>query len=69
MTGPGTRWKLPGGHEALELTGSTKDVLRVAVIRPRWPFPSPPIEVARALCERMPSRYLQGKDAVGDALL
>lgn len=56
----GTRWRLPGGHEALELEGSTRDVLRLSVIVPNWPFPKPPIEVARALCEALPSRYLHG---------
>jgi hypothetical protein len=69
VTGPGTRWRLPGGHEALEVPGSTRTTLRVCVIAPNWPFPKPPQDVARALCERMPSRYLQGKDVVGEALL
>ena len=58
MTGPGTRWMLPGGHEALEVSGSTRDTLRVCVMRPNWPFPSPPQEVSRELCKRLPSRYL-----------
>jgi hypothetical protein len=56
----GDRWRLPGGHEAIELDGSTRDVLRVARIVPHWPFPAPPQDVARSLCERMPSRYLRG---------
>lgn len=56
----GDRWALPGGHEAIEVSGSTRDVLRVSVIAPNWPFPKPPQEVARKLCKRMPSRYLKG---------
>jgi hypothetical protein len=66
QTGPGTRWKLPGNHEALEVSGSTRHVLRVCIIKPHWPFPQAPTEVARDLCERMPSRYLH---EVGEALL
>lgn len=57
----GDRWKLPGGHEALEIDGSTRSVLRVCVIVPGWPFPKPPQEVARKLCTAMPSRYLKGQ--------
>ena len=60
MSSPGTRWQLPGGHEALEVSGSTRQVLRVCVIRPNWPFPQSPIEVARNLCKPLPSRYLHG---------
>lgn len=55
--GAGDRWRLPGAHEALELPGSTRDVLRLCVIDPTWPWPKPP---AWALCERLPSRYLHG---------
>lgn len=64
----GDRWKLPGGHEALEMPGSTRTVLRLSVIR-SWPFPAPPVEVARDLCERMPSRYLQGQIPQDDAIV
>ncbi len=56
----GDRWRMPGGHEALEMPGSTRTVLRLSVINPRWPFPAPPVECVRSLCERMPSRYLHG---------
>ena len=59
MSGPGTRWRLPGGHEAIEMEGSTRTVLVVAIRKPNWPFLSPKQEVARNLCERMPSRYLK----------
>ena len=62
MSGPGTRWKLPGDHQAIEVSGSTRDMLRVCVIAPNWPFPKPPQEVSRALCTRMPSRYLHETD-------
>lgn len=56
----GDRWRMPGGHEALELPGSTDDELRLAVIVATWPWPAPPRLVVRALCEPMPSRYLHG---------
>lgn len=56
----GDRWRMPGGHEAIEVPGSTRDILRLAVIVPGWPWPRPPVDVARALCEAMPSRYLHG---------
>lgn len=56
----GDRWRMPGAHEALELPGSTRDALRLCVIDSNWPWPKPPQVVARALCERMPSRYLRG---------
>ncbi len=56
----GDRWLMPGGHEAVEMSGSTRDTLRLAVIVMGWPWPRPPVEVARVLCERMPSRYLHG---------
>ena len=55
----GDVWFIPGGHKALELDGSTRDVLRLAVIVPAWPFPKPPVEVVRSLCEKAPSRYLK----------
>jgi hypothetical protein len=48
------------------VSGSTRSTLRVCVIKPHWPFPQAPQEVARDLCERMPSRYLH---EVGEALL
>ena len=56
----GDRWRMPGAHEALELPGSTRDVLRLAVIDPNWPWPKPPVMVARVLCELLPCRYLHG---------
>ena len=68
----GTRWQLPGGHQALEIAGSTRDCLKVCVITPGWPFPKPPIDVPRKLCKAMPSRYLQGAvppEDVEEALL
>lgn len=57
----GDLWSMPGGHQALEMEGSTHDVLRLSVIVPNWPFPKPPVTVARSLCERLPSRYLHGQ--------
>lgn len=56
MSKPGDLWELPGGHRALEVSGSTRDTLRVAIIRPRWPFPSPAQEVPRNLCKRLQHR-------------
>ncbi len=57
----GDRWKMPDGREGLELDGSKGGLLRLAPIRDGWPFPCPPEIAARRLCERMPSRYLQGQ--------
>jgi hypothetical protein len=42
------------------MSGSTRDVLRVSVIDPRWPFSKPTQEVARSLCTLLPLRYLHG---------
>lgn len=56
----GNLWTLPGGHEAIEVEGSTRDTLRVCVIVPNWPFPRPTTNVPRSLCTLMPSRYLKG---------
>lgn len=56
----GNRYRLPSGHDAIEVEGSTRDVLRVMPIRPNWPFPVPTITVARKLCTLLPSRYLKG---------
>lgn len=60
MSGAGTLWELPGGHRAIEVSGSTRDTLRVSVIAPNWPFPKPPIEYARSLCKPLPMRYYKG---------
>lgn len=56
----GDRWRMPGAHEALEVSGSTRDTLRLCVIDSQWPWPKPPVAVARVLCEPLPSRYLHG---------
>jgi hypothetical protein len=64
----GDKWMLPGGHEAIEVSGSTRTTLRVCVIKPHWPFPTPPREVARDLCQPLPMRYYGGA-TVGEALL
>jgi hypothetical protein len=53
----GDKWELPGGHRAIEVSGSTRDYLRVCVIKPKWPFPNAPQEVARTLCTKLPMRY------------
>jgi hypothetical protein len=55
----GDRWLLPGGHEGIEID-ATRDTLQIAVINPNWPFPSPPVTVARNLCTKLGSRYLHG---------
>jgi hypothetical protein len=57
----GTKWRLPGGHEALEVSGSTTDVLRVCILVPGWGWLKPPQEVARVLCELAPMRYFGGE--------
>ena len=56
----GYLYELPGGQHGIEVEGSTRDVLRVMPIHPNWPFPLPPITVARKLCKLLPSRYLKG---------
>lgn len=53
----GQLWEIPGGHRALEVENSTRDTLRLCVIVPDWPFPKPPIQVARSLCTKLPMRY------------
>lgn len=66
----GDVWFVPSGRRAIELQGSTKAVLRLAVIDETWPFPRPAVEYARVLCTPAPSRYLrETPDDVGEALL
>lgn len=57
----GDLWEMPGGHRAIEVSGSTSTLLRLSVIDPSWPFPKPPIEVARVLCKRLPMKYYHGQ--------
>jgi hypothetical protein len=57
----GDKWELPGGHQAIEVSGSTRDYLRVCVIKPNWPFANAPQEVARTLCTKLPMRYYGDK--------
>ncbi len=57
----GDKWQLPGGHEAIEVSGSTRDYLRVCIIKPNWPFPDAPREIARNLCTRAPMKYYGGQ--------
>jgi hypothetical protein len=59
----GTLWSMPGGHQAIEASGSSRQTLRLMVCVPGWPFPKPPVEVARVLCRRLPMRYYNGKPA------
>ena len=61
MTSPGTLWALPGGHRALELDGSTRDTLRLAILPPGWHWMLPAKDVARVLCVRLPMRYYCGE--------
>lgn len=56
----GQLWEMPGGHRAIEVSGSTRQVLRLSVITPNWPFPKPPVEVARRLCKALPMKYYHG---------
>jgi hypothetical protein len=37
------------------------------VIDPKWPFPKPPVEVARVLCKPLPMRYYHGQTHTTDA--
>ncbi len=59
----GNRWRMPGAHEALEMPGSTRDALRLAILVPDavWPWQLKPTQtVPRVLCELLPCRYLHG---------
>lgn len=72
MSGPGTRWRLPNGRDAIEWPGSTRDVLRLAEIIPNYPFPQAPRDVVRSLCTRAPSQVRRVGALVaevGEALL
>jgi hypothetical protein len=57
----GDKWEMPGGHQALEVSGTTRDVLMLSIIDPKWPFLKPPVEVARVLCTPLPMRYYGGQ--------
>lgn len=56
----GDLWEIPGGHRAIEVEGSTHDVLRLAVIPPDWSWLKPPVDVARVLCTPLPMKYYKG---------
>jgi hypothetical protein len=56
----GDRWKLPDGREALEI-GRDGEQITVCVLKPGWPFPSPPMKIRWKVCRKMPSRYLHGQ--------
>lgn len=58
----GDRWRLPSGHDALEIgrEGRGGEWLVVCTINPRWPFPAPAHRVLRSECTKLPSRYLHG---------
>lgn len=53
----GDKYILPGGHEAIEIDGSTADVLRVRIIQPGDQWLQNAINVSRALCTPAPMRY------------
>lgn len=52
----GDLWLVNSTHKAIEVSGSTRSVLRLCFVRDDWPFPEHPREVSRALCEKLPSR-------------
>lgn len=57
----GDKWLVNGMHEAIELDGSTRDMLRLSLLAKDWPWQlKPPQEVPRVLCERLASRYHGG---------
>lgn len=62
----GTKWVLPGGHNAIEIEGSTVDVLRVCIIADGWHWLKPPQDVARCLCTLAPMKYYNGKTDQSD---
>ena len=53
----GDLWQVPSGRKGLELPGSSRDWLRLALIVDGWPYPAPPAMYARSLCTPMVSRY------------
>lgn len=55
----GDRWEIPGMHQGIETDGSTRDMLRLMMLKQDWPFPVGIREVPRVLCKRLPSRYLR----------
>ena len=63
----GDRVRLSDGQDAMVLEVGVA-TLRVARIRPDWPFPGLPESVLRGTVKRLPSRYLRGTHQdVGDA--
>lgn len=65
----GDRWEIQGMHQGIETDGSTRDMLRLMMLKPDWPFPVGIREVPRVLCKRVPSRYLrETPQDVGEAL-
>jgi hypothetical protein len=63
----GDRVRLSDGQEAMVLEVGVA-TLRVARIRPDWPFPGLPESVLRGTAKRLPSRYLRETPAdVGEA--
>lgn len=53
----GDKFILPGGHEAIEIDGSTAEVLRVRIIQPSDQWLQNAQSVARVLCTPAPMRY------------
>jgi hypothetical protein len=62
----GDKHILPGGHEAIEIDGSTAEVLRVRIIQPGDQWLQNAQSVARVLCTRAPMRYFDGKTGRGN---
>ena len=54
----GDRVRLSDGQDAMVLEVGVA-TLRVARIRPDWPFPGLPESVLRGAVKRLPSRYLR----------
>jgi hypothetical protein len=54
----GDRVRLSDGQEAMVLEVQVA-TLRVARIKPHWPFPDSPEWVLRGTVKRLPSRYLR----------
>jgi hypothetical protein len=54
----GDRVRLSDGQDAMVLEVGVA-TLRVARIRPDWPFPGLPESVLRGTVKRLPSRYLR----------
>lgn len=60
----GDPWLIPGGHKALEMENSTRDVLLLRIIKPPWLGDQ--LAVPRVLCTPVQARYHGRQDVEAD---